>query len=124
MNITKEQIEEWLDDIGFSSNIRVIDEGDKKTLKLAYLIFECFNDLSPKWVSVNSSKPKQGVRVLLKTEFDENCPFVVGYWGCGEWEARTVNVEADADYNGNIACVERAFVSNDVTHWMPLKPPK
>lgn len=110
MSITKEQIIEWFDEKRFPI----------KTEALANLITQCFNDLSPKWISVDEFKPKQGERVLLKTEYDENCPYVVGYWGCGEWEACTVNIEAEKDYNGCTACVERLFENSDVTHWMPL----
>jgi len=74
------------------------------------------------WVSVDEFKPKQGERVLLMIDSDDCQPYVVGYWGCGEWEACTINIEAEKDYNGNIACVERSFESNDVTHWQPLPP--
>lgn len=78
------------------------------------------DDLAPQWVSVETSKPKQGERVLLRTLYDDHCPCVVGYWGSGVWEACTINVVADEDYNGNIACVERSFMNEDVTHWQPL----
>ncbi len=113
--MSKQKIRDWFDDKRFPI----------KTEALANLITQCFNDLAPKWVSVDDGKPKQGQRVLLKTNYDENCPYVVGYWGCGEWEACTVNVAAEKDYNGNEALVERVFESSDVTHWMPLpEPPK
>ena len=70
------------------------------------------------WVSVDERKPKQGDRVLLTTK-DEICP-VVGYWGCGEWEACTVNFKDDC-----ISClVDQNFTSDDVTHWKPITPPK
>lgn len=74
------------------------------------------------WISFADGKPKQGERVLLKTNYNDNCPYVVGYWGCGEWEACTVNVIAEKDYNGNEALVDRAFESSDVIQWQYLPP--
>ena len=47
MNITKEQIVEWLATSCLSTN--QVDT-----------IFECFNDLAPKWVSVDDELPSQG----------------------------------------------------------------
>ena len=93
--------------------------------ELLDLVNDVVNDLglSNEWVSVDTEKPKQGVRVLLTIREYEYRSYIVGYWGCGTWEACTVNVEADKDYNGNQACVERAFSNDDVTHWQPLPLP-
>lgn len=51
------------------------------------------------WKNAKESKPKQGKRVLLKIEHEENA--VVGYWGAGGW---------DAYCEGN-------FESSEVTHY-------
>lgn len=63
-------------------------------------------------ISADKEKPKQGIRVLLKTNYDNHCPYVIGYWGCGRWEACTVNFQSSDDSN-----IESAFASDDVTHW-------
>lgn len=73
------------------------------------------------WISVNEQTPSQGERVLLKIDL-EDCP-VVGYWGCGRYEACTVNMEVSCGafcYGGN---VDGSFSGEDVTHWMPLPNP-
>jgi|GEM_PF-2831881 len=110
--MSKQMIREWLyknrPDAATTYNIDLIDQYTK--------------DQSA-WVGVDEFKPKQGERVLLMIDNDDGQPYVVGYWGCGEWEACTVNIEAEKDYNGNIACVERSFESSDVTRWQPLPLP-
>lgn len=50
------------------------------------------------WQDANQSKPPQGERVLLKLA-NEECP-VVGYWGCGEWEICTVNLQYNVTREG------------------------
>ncbi len=49
MNITKEQIKEWMD----NSGIKFVNPYD-----LSEAIEQCFNDLSPKWVSVDEITPE------------------------------------------------------------------
>ena len=63
------------------------------------------------WIKANSRKPDQGERVILKIKH-EDCP-VVGYWGCGEWEVCTVNL--DVIYGD--AEIIKNFKSEDVTHY-------
>lgn len=110
--MNKQAIEQWV-----NSNPMFSGLGAENRIEV---ITAYFQDLEPQWVSVYDSKPKQGERVLLRTSHDEHCPYVVGYWGSGVWEACTANVVADEDYNGNIACIERSFMNEDVTHWQPL----
>lgn len=116
--MSKQKIREWL-----YENERNLFISKANVDFMADIIHQYTQDQSG-WVSVDECKPKQGERVLLMIGNDNGQPYVVGYWGCGEWEACTVNVEAEKDYSGNIACVERAFESNDVTHWkqLPLPP--
>ena len=75
------------------------------------------------WVSVDSSKPSQSERVLLNVS-GEDC-LVVGYWGCGQWEACTVNHEVQCGTYCQGGNIEACFTSDEVTHWMPRpSPPK
>ena len=67
------------------------------------------------WIDANSCKPDQGERVLLKIKH-EDCP-VVGYWGCGEWEACTVNVEVTCGAWCQGGSIKRNFKSEEVTHF-------
>lgn len=53
MNITKEQIREWL-------------ETKCNTTNQVDAMFECFNDLAPKWVSVDDELPECGEPVILR----------------------------------------------------------
>lgn len=73
------------------------------------------------WISVEEGTPKQGDRVLLAIQHEE-C-LVVGYWGCGEYEACTVNMEVSCCGYCYGGMVERGFRSEEVTHWMPLPDP-
>lgn len=66
------------------------------------------------WLDSRMPKPAKGRRVLLKIKH-EDCP-VVGYWGCGEWEACLVNVEARCCL-GMEEHVGATFTSEDVTHF-------
>ena len=66
------------------------------------------------WHKANQWKPDQEERVLLKIKH-EDCP-VVGYWGCGEWEACTVNLEARCCLGMEDEVVQ-TFTSEDVTHF-------
>lgn len=66
------------------------------------------------WKDAKQSKPDQGKRVVLKIRF-ETSP-VVGYWGCGRWEACTVNMMVEGG-EGNI---EASFESEDVTHYAEI----
>ena len=70
------------------------------------------------WIRASEQKPPQGERVLLKISY-EDCP-VVGYWGAGEWEACTVNHRVDCGTWCQGGMVERAFESEDVSHWKAI----
>jgi len=65
------------------------------------------------WHKANSWKPYQRERVLLKIKH-EDCP-VVGYWGCGGWEACTVNVEVKCGAWCQGGLVEKNFKSEEVS---------
>jgi len=71
-----------------------------------------------KWNKASESTPSQGERVLLAIAYEE-CP-VVGYWGEGEYEACTVNMDVDCCAFCYGGMVDRAFKSSDVTHWMQI----
>lgn len=55
MNITKEQIKEWLSNNFLERRFGCITDND-----IANAFDKCFNDLSPKWVSVDDELPSQG----------------------------------------------------------------
>ena len=67
-----------------------------------------------KWRSAITSKPVQGVRVLLMiVDNDLNVDYVVGYWGCGAWEVCTNCVTS----HSNVVVYEN-FEQDDVNYWM------
>lgn len=68
-----------------------------------------------KWEIATESKPVQGERVLIKIRYEDNP--VVGYWGCGEWEACCVNHKTNCStycYGGS---PDGNFGSDEVTHY-------
>lgn len=68
-----------------------------------------------RWKLANESKPKQGERVLLKIQWEDNP--VVGYWGEGRWEACTVNHEVSCCGHCYGGSVDGNFKSTEVTHY-------
>jgi hypothetical protein len=106
MNITKEQIKEWLNEkspeiISFhSTNMNLGSQGH-----LISLMEQCFNDLAPKWVSVDDELPNDGEEVLM-------------YMNDGA-------VMSDIKCHSGRYSNKYGFERSRVTHWMPLpEPPK
>ena len=71
------------------------------------------------WEDAKKCKPKQGDRVLLKIRW-EDCP-VVGYWGCGEFEVCTVNMETNCGAWCNGGTPDKNFKSEEVSHWATIE---
>lgn len=70
------------------------------------------------WKLAKESKPKQGERVLLKIQWEDNP--VVGYWGCGEWQACAVNHEVSCGQFCYGGMVDGNFKSDEVTHYAEI----
>ena len=114
MNITKEQIKEWLE-----QNIPFTKKGNFiLTLKEGHEIIEqCFNDLAPKWVSVDDRLP------ILRNEGKHTQVRVLatdGYEVC-EISFHSGSVPTDWYEWSEYGDIE----PNLITHWVPLpEPPK
>jgi hypothetical protein len=93
MNITKEQIKEWMD----SSGIKFVNPYD-----LAEAMEQCFSDLAPKWVSVDGYKNLPKGVWLVKLEGDD--------------------IPEVADNTGTICIIGNrfAFDAERITSYMPL----
>lgn len=97
MNITKEQIREWL--LKLSD---VTEEGDFEWL--CSLIHDCIQDIGYKWVSAEDELPESWVCVLAFTKHSEYqlAQYEENYWDC---------------------LSDVHTVSADITHWMSLPEP-
>ena len=109
MNITKDQIEEW---VCKSIYPMATEDGE-----LSEIIKSCFNDLAPKWVSVDDELPitkADGLyrtRNVIATDGSDVCEMMFTA-GC------TPKPWFEWSKYGDIA-------PEDITHWMPLpEPPK
>jgi hypothetical protein len=97
MNITKEQIKEWL-------LSRSTPENEILPL-MVDVIHDCVKDLAPKWVSVDDELPNDGEEVLM-------------YMNDGA-------VMSDIKCHSGRYSNKYGFERSRVTHWMPLpEPPK
>jgi len=108
MNITKEQIVYWLNNNGIQS----VSDQD-----LVNVMEQCFNDLSPKWVSVDDRLP------ILRNEGKHTQVRVLatdGYEVC-EISFHSGSVPTDWYEWSEYGDIE----PNLITHWVPLpEPPK
>jgi hypothetical protein len=103
MNITKEQIREWLSSHGY----KIHENTYLPTNEIVYAISGCINDLAPKWVSVDGY---------------ENIPK-------GVWLVRLEGEDSPevADNTGSICIIGNrfAFDAERITSYIPLpEPPK
>lgn len=100
MNITKEQIVDW---VCKSIYPMATEDGE-----LSEIIKLCFNDLSPKWVSVDDRLPDNTKAVLVYVASTQGPSFT----------------EIDHFVNGEFH-FQALSKCNSVTHWAPLpEPPK
>jgi hypothetical protein len=104
MNITKEQIREWLSSHGY----KIHENTYLPTNEIVYAISGCINDLAPKWVSVYDRLPDNTKAVLVCIVSTQGPSFF----------------EIDHYVNGEFH-FQALSKCNKVTHWMPLpEPPK
>ena len=104
--IDKSDIKQWLESNGYYAS-------DDNEMSIE-MIGQCFNDLSPKWVSVFPSwpEPNQKVRAII-----EHCK-------TGETKEIELDVVDEGDHLFKYEGCELS-VAWDVIKWMPLpEPPK
>lgn len=122
MNITKEQIKEWLSK-NYPSIIGSVRMaiGEKKSFD--EVIHDCIQDLCPKWVSVEDELPKHNVCV------DVWASVIGGYSHGDEFRCENVFYDRENDYwwmhDQEEGCERVILNFLSITHWMPLpEPPK
>jgi len=124
MNITKEQIKEWLE-----QNIPFTKKGNFiLTLKEGHEIIEqCFNDLAPKWVSVDDELPEGSMAHVLV--FCEGGNIDKSFY-CTDREFLSKGLSSGCysrkRHGKNSGYFDLSHKHGyKITHWMPLpEPPK
>lgn len=118
MSITKDQIVYWLNNNGIQS---VSDED------LVNIIEQCFNDLSPKWVSVDDELPEGSMAHVLV--FCEGGNIDKSFY-CTDREFLSKGLSSGCysrkKHGKNSGYFDLSHKHGyKITHWMPLpEPPK